>query len=206
MVVEEEPLRPRLASLCALALSLSPAVAPGQGYVAAGACRAGVPNGAYELRSSDGHLRVAGAFAQGRMTGTFIFWTAAGARLAVLPFDNDARNGTVSLWYAAPDAAVEAGRRLEAPYVGDLPHGIQRSWYPGGGLKGENRYEYGVLVSTRGWNRAGEPLTDAAARSQAVSEAEADERVYATLRALVRANRPPCDRAPPPEQQLTPAP
>jgi len=206
VVVEEEPLSARVASLCALTLALSPAVAPGQGYVVVGACRAGVPNGAYELRSADDRLRVVGAFAQGRMTGTFIFWTPAGARVAVLPFDNDARNGTVALWYTAPDAAVEAGRKLEAPYVGDRPHGMQRSWHPGGGLRGEYRYEHGVLASARGWTGAGEPLTAAAARSQALSDAEADERVLATLLALVRANRPPCDQSPPQGQQLTPAP
>ncbi len=206
MVVEKEPLRACWAGLFGLGLALWPAVAPGQVYVALGACRAGVPNGAYELRSADGRLRAVGAFAQGRMTGTFIFWTAAGARLAVLPFDSDLRNGTLALWYAAPDAAVEAGRSLEAPYVADLPHGIERSWHPGGAPKGEYRYEHGVLVSARGWTEAGEALSDAAARSQAAAEAEASERVYATLLAFVRAHLPPCDRDPPARQQLTPAP
>ena len=53
---------------------------------------------------------VVGAFAQGRMTGTFIFWSAAGARVAVMPFDNDAKSGTVALWYTPPDGRPEAGR------------------------------------------------------------------------------------------------
>src|SRR5207237_5726346 len=39
------------------------------------ACRDGAPHGAYELRASDGQLRVAGAFNRGKRTGSFIFWT-----------------------------------------------------------------------------------------------------------------------------------
>jgi hypothetical protein len=128
VVVEAGPLSSRVACLCTLALALAAGVVVGQGYGVEGACRAGLPHGSYELRGADGRLRVVGAFAQGRLTGTFIFWTAGGARLAVLPFDNEAKNGTVALWYAAPDARIEGGRRLEAPYVADLPHGIHRSW------------------------------------------------------------------------------
>lgn len=206
MVVEKEPLRACCAGLVALGLSLLTVAAPGQGYVPAGACRAGMPNGAYELRSADGRPRVVGAFSQGRMTGTFIFWSAAGARLAVLPFDNDARNGTVALWYAAADAAVETGRKLEAPYVADLPHGIERSWHRGGAPRGEYRYERGVLVWARAWTEAGEALSDSAARAQAAADSGANERFFAALLALVRGNLPPCAASAPPRQQLTPAP
>jgi antitoxin component YwqK of YwqJK toxin-antitoxin module len=193
VVVEEEPLRTLGACLCALLLALLPAVTCGQGYRALGACRAGVPNGAYELRDADGRLRVVGAFAQGRLTGTFIFWTAAGARVAVLPFDNNAKNGTVALWYVTPDAPLEAGRRLEAPYVDDRPHGVWRAWHSGGAMRAEYRYEHGVLVDARGWTDGGEALSEAAARGQAAGDAEADEQLFAALLGLVAANRPACD-------------
>lgn len=193
MVVEEEPLSARLARLGALLLALSPAATLGQEYEVAGGCRAGSANGAYELRMPDGRLRVSGAFAQGRVTGTFIFWTAGGARLAVLPFDNDARNGTVAQWYAAPDAAVEGGRKLAAPFVHDLRHGIERSWYPDGRLRGEYRYAQGVLAEARAWNEAGQPLGEAAARDQAGDDARADEALYASLRRLIAEHRPACD-------------
>jgi hypothetical protein len=72
-------------------------------------------------------LRVVGAFAQGRMTGTFIFWTSGGARIAVLPLDDGARSGTLALWYTAPDGRKEAGHKLEAPYVEDRLHGVKRA-------------------------------------------------------------------------------
>ncbi len=189
----KESLRTRLAGLAALLLSLLPGASLAEGYSAVGACRGGVPNGAYELRADDGTLRVAGAFAQGRLTGTFIFWTSGGARLAVVPFDNGARNGTVATWYAAPGATVEAGRRLEAPYVDDRPHGITRSWHANGAPRSEYRYEHGVLADARGWTEAGVPLSAAAARDLASQDAAADAQFYASLRAIVRDNPPACD-------------
>jgi antitoxin component YwqK of YwqJK toxin-antitoxin module len=179
--------------LCVCAVA---GIAPAQSYVATGQCRAGVPNGGYELRMPDGRLRVVGAFAQGRMTGTFIFWTSGGARTAVLPFDSDARTGTLALWYVAPDDRSEAGRKLEAPYIDDQPHGIKRSWYPDGTLRAEYRYEHGSLVEARAWTERGAPLPDAEARGLALRDADNDERYYASLVAIVRGNLPACGPAP----------
>ena len=167
-----------------------------QPYIARGQCRAGVPNGGYELRMPDGRLRVVGAFAQGRMTGTFIFWTSGGARIAVLPFDNDARTGTLALWYVAPDGRSEAGHKLEAPYVDDQPHGIKRSWYTNGALRAEYRYEHGALLEARAWTERGTPLSDAQAHGRALSDAENDNRYYGSLVGIVRDNPPACELAP----------
>ena len=169
---------------------------PAQPYLATGQCRAGVPNGGYELRMPDGHLRVVGAFAQGRMTGTFIFWTSGGARIAVLPFDNDARTGTLALWYLGPDGRSEAGRKLEAPYVDDRPHGVKRSWYADGAMRAEYRYDHGTLLEARAWTERGAPLPDAEARSLAARDAESDDRYFGSLAGLVRANLPPCEPEP----------
>jgi hypothetical protein len=176
---------------CAYALSIAQPLA--DRYIVVGQCRAGVANGGYELRMPDGRLRVGGAFAQGHMTGTFIFWTAGGARVAVIPFDNDAKNGTVALWYVAPDAQLEAGRKLESPYIDDRPHGLTRSWHPNGAPRAEYRYEHGILIEARGWNIAGAPLSDAEAHDLQIRDAEADDGFYATLLAIVHENLPPCD-------------
>jgi len=183
-----------------LGLCVCAGTALAQPYLATGQCRAGVPNGGYELRMPDGRLRVVGAFAQGRMTGTFIFWTSGGARIAVLPFDSDARAGTLALWYVAPGGRSEAGRKLEAPYVDDQPHGIKRSWYPDGALRAEYRYEHGTLVEARAWAERGAMLSDAEARGLAVLDAENDDRYYASLVGIVRDNLPACE-APPSDGQ-----
>ena len=166
--------------------------APAQPYEVVGQCHSGEPNGAYQLRMRDGRLRVAGAFSQGRMTGTFIFWNAQGARLAVLPLDNDVRSGTLALWYTAPDGRREAGPRLESPYVANQPHGIRRSWYANGAPRSVARYEHGDLVDVQAWATDGTPLPDADARSLAAREAEDEERSYASLVALVRQHLPVC--------------
>ena len=168
-------------------------VALAQPYVVDGQCRSGAPNGPYELRMPDGGLRVVGAFAQGRMTGTFIFWTAGGARTAVLPLDNDARNGTLALWYTTPQNRSEAGHKLEAPYVDDRLHGIKRSWHANGVQRGEYRYQHGVLVEAHAWTEAGAPLSEADARSLASSDVDADEQAYARLVAMVHENQPVCE-------------
>jgi len=176
---------------CVLALAAGQALA--QPYVVVGQCRYGVPNGGYELRMPDGRLRVVGAFAQGRMTGTFIFWSAAGARVAVMPFDNDAKSGTVALWYTPPDGRLEAGRSLEAPYVDDRPHGIVRSWHPDGRPRAEYRYEHGVLSDARAWSDSGTALAGSEAEHLAARDAANDEKLYASLLAVIRENLPPCE-------------
>ena len=162
-------------------------------YAVVGRCRSGAPNGEYELWDFRGRLRVAGAFSQGRKTGTFIFWAPAGARIGVIPYDGDAKSGTVALWYAARDGRTEAGRKLEAPYVEDRLNGIVRSWHPNGAARAEYRYERGELLEARAWNAAGVALSEAAARDQARRDEDADRRALDRLVALVVGHRPACE-------------
>ena len=185
----------RFALLMGALLGAADALA--ESYDVVGQCRGGAPNGAYELYMRDGRLRVAGAFSQGRMTGTFIFWAASGARIAVLPMDNDVRSGTIALWYTGPGGRTEAGHKLEVPYVHGRPHGIKRSWYPNGVRRTEARYEHGELVEARAWAARGRPLTESDARALVERDAAADERSYAALIALVRDHLPICEAATP---------
>ncbi|HXX82772.1 MAG TPA: hypothetical protein VEN29_02190 [Casimicrobiaceae bacterium] len=157
-----------------------------------GACRDGVPNGAYELRMPDGRLRVAGAFALGRKTGTFIFWTASGARSVVVPYDDDRKSGTVARWYTTASGR-ESGRRLEAPFNDNVLHGVERSWHANGVPRTESRYEHGALVATQAWDRRGTPLPEAEARRQAAQDAAAEERFLSELEATIQGNLPRCD-------------
>jgi antitoxin component YwqK of YwqJK toxin-antitoxin module len=189
MVVEKAGL---IAST-ALALMLTPQAAVAQHFDVVGTCRAGVPNGAYELRMRDGRLRVAGAFAHGRKTGTFIFWSSRGGRIAVIPYEDDARTGTVALWYLSAGSNRELGRKLEAPYNGNQLHGLKRSWHPDGARRAEFRYEQGVLTEAQAWSTSGRPLSPAEARALATRDASTDERYYQTLEQIVRDNEPHCE-------------
>jgi hypothetical protein len=158
-----------------------------------GSCREGLPNGGYELRMPDGRLRTVGAFARGKKTGTFIFWTAGGARVAVIPYDDDARTGTVALWYVETSEWIEAGRRLEARYVDDRRHGTTRSWHTNGTLRSEFRYERGALIETHAWTDTGAALPESEARELATRDAESDQALLEALVSVVSDNLPRCD-------------
>ena len=162
-------------------------------YVPSGSCRDGRPHGAYELRMPDGQLRVAGAFNQGKRTGTFLFWTGAGVRIALLPFDDDVLSGTVALWYSTGSPKSEPKRKLETVYAAGLPAGGVRSWYPDGRARGDYRYTHGALTEARAWNERGSPLSETDARAMAARDSNLDEQFYSTLEAIVRDHPPPCD-------------
>lgn len=169
-----------------------PVVAAAQALVASGACRDGIPNGMYELRTPDGKLRVAGAFAMEHRTGTFLFWTSAGARIAVIPYEDDARSGTVAAWYVRDRAATESSHRLEVPFVAGERHGTSRSWYDDGKPRGEYVYERGRLLDARGWTEAGTPLPASVARAQAGGDERRDDRFIGSLERLVAGHKPHC--------------
>jgi hypothetical protein len=182
----------QLASFVALVATLQVADAQGaEALNVVGACRGGVPNGAYELHGKDGRVRAVGAFASGRKTGTFIFWTEGGARSAVIPYDNDARVGTVALWYTS--ARRELARRLEAPYSNNQLHGVLRSYHPNGAPRTECHYEHGRLVSAQAWDARGASLPEAQARALAVRDVEAENRLLAQFDATIGANLPRCE-------------
>ena len=192
MVGEAQALR-RFALLGAIVVASWAGSSGAEPYSIVGQCRAGLPNGAYELRMADGRLRIAGAFAQGKKTGTFIFWTPGGARLAVIPYDEDVKTGTVALWYVASAEDTERSRKLEAPYVDDRPHGVRRSWHANGTLSTELHYQQGVLAEARAWSDTSTPLPDDDARAIAARDVETEAQVYATLEAIVRDNLPRCE-------------
>ncbi len=135
-------------------------------------------------------MRAVGAFAAGRKTGTFIFWNEGGARSAVIPYDNDARTGTVALWYTSDRR--ELVRRLEAPYRNNELHGVLRSYHPSGAPRTECHYEHGQLVSAQAWDARGTMLTEAQARALAARDAEAENRLLAQFDATIGANLPRC--------------
>jgi hypothetical protein len=166
---------------------------PPESYVVTGSCRDGRPHGAYELRMANGQLRVAGAFNQGKRIGSFLFWSSSGARLALLPFDDDVLSGTVALWYLPANAKAEAKTKLEAAYANGVPAGVTRSWYPDGRPRAEFRYEHGSLAEARAWGARGAPVPDADARAMAPRDRIADERYYNALETVVRDNPPTCD-------------
>lgn len=157
-----------------------------------GNCRDGRPHGPYQLRSGNGQLRIAGAFNEGKRTGSFIFWTADGVRAAHVPYDDDVRNGTVALWYEGPPGR-EPPRRFESVWHHGERDGATRSWYPDGRRRSETGYAGGRIAGTIGWTDAGEPVTDAVAHEMAEHDAGVAAAIYANLDALIRDHLPHCE-------------
>lgn len=172
------------------AIAAMPALAD-ESLVARVACRAGAPNGAFELRGHDGSLRGSGAFAQGSKTGTFIFWTAGGARSAVVPYDHDVPKGTVALWYTA--SGREIAKKLEAPYDQGSVHGVVRTYYADGRPRTECRYDHGSLVDAQAWDYSGRALAEGQARVLAARDLEANGKLLEGLESMIARNLPHCE-------------
>lgn len=179
-----------LALLASVALHASAAA---QDLVIEGSCREGQPHGAYELRGPGGQVRVVGAFNRGKRTGSFLFWSSRGVRIAQLPYDEGTLSGTLALWWANGERNAEPKPKLEALYAQGFLSGTKRSWYPNGRVRAELRYERGLLVEARAYSEAGKPLADAEARALAANDLETDEKFYASLDAIIRANLPRCE-------------
>jgi hypothetical protein len=171
----------------------SAAAAPIPDRVVTGACRGGTPNGAYELRMPDGRLRIVGAFAKGRRTGTFLFWSPSGARTAEIPYDDNVIVGTVALWYPPLTPQGDLRRKLESPYAAGALHGVTRSWHANGMLRTEYLYERGILASARAWGESGTTLTEDEARRMADRDRATDADFYASLERMIAENEPRCD-------------
>jgi len=161
--------------------------------VASAGCRDGAPNGAYELRMPDGRLRILGAFAKGRRTGTFLFWAATGDRIAVIPYDDDAKVGTVALWYPPAIPLTDPPRKLEAAHAAGVRHGVTRSWHANGRQRTEYLYEHGKLLTARAWNERGAPLPEPEARLAAGRDLAQDTEYFASLERMIADNGPRCD-------------
>ena len=166
--------------------------APVERLVASGACRDGLANGAFELRTPDGRLRVLGAFAKGHRTGTFLFWSATGARVAVIPYDDGVKVGTVALWYAPASSQGEPRRRLESAYSAGVLHGFTRSWHVNGKRRAEYRYERGELAAAQAWSESGASLPESAARRLAELDLAITANLYAELEQTITENLPLC--------------
>lgn len=173
-------------------LAAAPAPTAAEDLEVRAACRDGMPHGAYELRAQDGALRVAGAFNRGKRTGSFIYWSGHGARLAHVPYDDDHQSGTLSLWYPPSRAGREPQPKVQAGFAAGTRNGVTRSWYADGRPRALFRYETDSLADARAWTEAGTPLPEAEARKLALRDREADDKYYASLDAIVSGHLPDC--------------
>ncbi len=193
-----------LARRLIVTLSLTAATTPfAQDFTVRGACRDGAPHGAYELHAADGQLLVAGAFNHGKRTGSFIFWTRNGTRVAHIPYDDDHMSGTLLLWYQQAGNAGEAPQKLQATFAQGHRNGVSRSWYPDGRPRSLYRYDNDQLIDARAWRPDGAPLADTEARDLAARDRAEDQKYYASLDAMIVTHPPACTDRPPASRGVT---
>jgi hypothetical protein len=192
MAIERGWSRPRAALAIAGWLFVAAGQARAETFRTEGSCREGVAHGAWQLIGANGQPRALGAFAHGKRTGSFIFWSATGVRIAHVPYDDDAKHGTLALWYDAPARDAPSAQRLEAKFVHGAPDGVTTVWDRDGRRRGEYRYSAGRLVDALAWDARGRPLGGQRARAQAESDALAHERQYRALDRLVERHLPRC--------------
>lgn len=179
----------------AVVLALAAEAALAQPYVVEGSCRDGRPHGNYELRDASGAVRVVGAFNRGKRTGSFLFWSSGGARIAQLPFEDDVLSGTLALWWPAAGKGAEQRPKLEATYAHGRLSGTKRSWYANGRPRAEFRYDQGTLAAAQATSESGRAMPEADARALAMRDLPGDEALYASLLAIVTQHLPRCDPA-----------
>ena len=190
----------RILALVAVAFGVAAAgSAAAQSLVVQGGCRDGVPHGAWQLSDTNGRLRALGAFNHGKRTGSFIYWNASGVRIAHMPYDEDAKNGTLALWYPTRTKGPDAQQRLEAVYTAGQLNGSVRIWTPDGRTRGEYAYAGGQLAGAKAWDARGRELSELQARAQAEADVAEHEAYHATLEALVARHLPACDPSAPPK-------
>lgn len=184
----------RFASLLAL-VALARCISPGAPQVGVGDCRDAVRHGSYELRVVDGPVVATGTFVDGREDGVFTFYTTRGTKIAEIPYSDDAKSGTIRLWYgelAYPDAA---GRlKLEAEYARDLANGLKRSWWPSGAKRSTELFRDGSPVQVEAWDEAGASFSRSESEQLSRDSARADARYYRILESEIDAYPPVCAR------------
>jgi antitoxin component YwqK of YwqJK toxin-antitoxin module len=187
--------KPQALAFALLASLAIGAPAGAQDLTVEGSCREGQPHGSYELRGPGGQVRVVGAFNKGKRTGSFLFWSSRGVRIAQLPYDEGTLSGTLALWWANGERNAEPNPKLEAVYAHGFLSGTKRSWYPNGKVRAELRYDHGLLVEARAYSETGKPLSETEARALAANDLTTDEKFYASLDAIIRAHLPRCEPA-----------
>ncbi len=163
-------------------------------YEIRGACRDGVPEGAYALVLSNGIAQVTGNFSKGRKHGLFTVFRSSGEKVAEIPYDSDRIHGTVGLWYS-PEAGA-GQRKLVAEYAAGVLDGTKTSWYADGKPRAVFVYAKGTLERAEAWRPDGTADATWEAESLASRDGAADRTLYEAYESAIRDNLPRCEPHP----------
>ena len=176
-------------------LTLAGCVSPGVRQTGLGQCQDGIRDGWYKLQVVGGPVVATGSFVDGTKHGVFTFYSTGGTKLAEIPYSNDAKTGTIRLWYSEFAYPEATGRlKLEAECTSNLLDGRKRTWWPSGAKRSSELFRNGSLVEAEAWDEAGRSMSRSQADQLSRDSAEADAKYYRILESEVDAYPPACAR------------
>ncbi|HEY5738488.1 MAG TPA: hypothetical protein VIW27_02125 [Gammaproteobacteria bacterium] len=182
---------PLLPIACLAALHSFAVAASSDGLSVAAECRNGVPEGKYQIESAQGRVRVKGSFVDGLRDGEFVFYTANGDRMIVLPYTRGLLNGAVKAWHVGAGDANSPLKLLSDIKDGFIK-GRHRTWYENGKPRSDFVIEDGEITAGETWNPDGTVL-EIKDRAQFLSaEIQSDFAYYERLEQVMDAHPPTC--------------
>jgi len=180
-----------LALLPAIMPSLAGASADGALRVSA-ACEGGVASGAYRVESAQGNPRIEGAYANGLRDGDFVFYTADGAKMIVLPYTKGLLHGTIKAWHVGDSGGGDPGLKLVSDIRAGFIQGRHRTWYENGQQRSDFVIEDGEITAGKAWNPDGTVLEIKDSSQFLNTEIENDFSYYHRLEQVMDAYPPDC--------------
>jgi hypothetical protein len=155
-------------------------------------CEGGLANGGYVVRAGPGPVRIEGRYSQGRRDGEFVFYSAGGEKLIVLPYTRGLINGTVRAWHAPAADGDKPGLKLESDLNAGFVNGRHRTWYANGNPRSDFTISDGEILSANTWNPDGSELEINSDSAFLQAEIETDFAYYRRLEQLLDAYPPGC--------------
>lgn len=183
--------RTLLPMACSAALLPFAVAASSDGLSVTAECRDGVPDGEYRVESAQGRVRIEGSFAAGVRDGEFVFYTANGDRMIVLPYTRGLLNGTVKAWHVGAGDA-NSPLKLLADIKAGFINGRHRTWYENGKPRSDFVIEDGEIIAGETWNPDGTVLEIKDHSQFLGAEIDSDFAYYDRLEQVMGAHPPAC--------------
>jgi antitoxin component YwqK of YwqJK toxin-antitoxin module len=178
-------------TVCLAALLPFAVAASSDGLSVRAECRNGVPDGEYRVESAQGRVRIEGSFVDGLRNGEFVFYTANGDRMIVLPYTRGLLNGTVKAWHVGAGDANSPLKLLSDIRAGYIK-GRHRTWYENGKPRSDFVVDEGEIAAGETWNPDGTVLEIKDHAQFLSAEIQSDFAYYSRLEQVMDAHPPAC--------------
>jgi hypothetical protein len=145
------------------------------------------PDGTGQILDAKGRVRASGKLVSGRVDGSWDFFESTGITLAKLQFSHGHLNGPIQLNFGSQVNPAAAGKtETNGAFLDDSPVGEWSAQDQTGRVFNTRVYEHGRIISARGIDDQGQPLSTEAAMARARQLEAADQQLVNTLLAFLR--------------------